>query len=343
MNAALPLFPESLMTASLASSSPAHRGFRPWVRRLWVLTGHTFTQLVRMKVFYFLLVFSLIMFVAGFVQSSITPDAELKLVKDTSFGVMQIFGALFGIVGMALLLPKDIEDRTLYTILSKPVRRYEYLLGKYFGVLAVLAVSLVIMHVMACGVLHVKYSVLVADEMQGLEEALAKGKLNAESFELAKEEALGKASLQGIRPDLHMAVVAIFLKAAVITAVAMAVSTFAGSTIFTLLATLSIYVIGHLQATARESFLAPPRQPHMQQVQAGEAAPPAPAGSVPLRLATGIVAVIFPDFQVYNVVDAVVEGKTLTWKAIGKMGALSALYLAIYLGAAIFLFAEKEL
>ena len=159
----------------------------------------------------------------------------------------------------------------------------------------------------------------------------------------AKEEALGKASLQGIRPDLHMAVVAIFLKAAVITAVAMAVSTFAGSTIFTLLATLSIYVIGHLQATARESFLAPPRQPLMQQMQAGEAAPPAPAGSVPLRLATGIVAVIFPDFQVYNVVDAVVEGKTLTWKAIGKMGALSALYLAIYLGAAIFLFAEKEL
>ena len=137
-----------------------------------------------------------------------------------------------------------------------------------------------------------------------------------------------------------MAVVAIFLKAAVITAVAMAVSTFAGSTIFTLLATLSIYVIGHLQATARESFLAPPRAP---QVQVGEAAAPAPAANVPLRLATGIVAVIFPDFQVYNVVDAVVEGKTLTWGAIGKMGALSALYLAIYLGAAIFLFAEKEL
>ena len=78
-------------------------------------------------------------------------------------------------------------------------------------------------------------------------------------------------------------------------------------------------------------------------MQVGEAAAPAPAANVPLRLATGIVAVIFPDFQVYNVVDAVVEGKTLTWGAIGKMGALSALYLAIYLGVAIFLFAEKEL
>ena len=328
------------MSASLVSASPAHRGFRPWVRRLGVLAGHTFTQLVRMKVFYFLLVFSLILFVAGFVLSSVSPDAELKLVKDTSFGVMQIFSALFGIVGMALLLPKDIEDRTLYTILSKPVRRYEYLLGKYLGVLAVLGVSLVIMHVMACGVLHVKYTVALSDEMQGLEEALEKGKLDAASFAMAKEEAVEKLSLQGIRPDLHMAVVAIFLKAAVITAVAMAVSTFAGSTIFTLLATLSIYVIGHLQATARESFLAPPRAP---QVQVGEAAVAAPAASVPLRLATGIVAVVFPDFQVFNVVDAVVEGKTLTWGAIGKMGALSALYLAIYLGAAIFLFAEKEL
>ena len=332
------------MTSTPAPSvavRPAHHGLRPWLRRLGVLAGHTFTQLVRMKVFYFLLVFSLIMFVAGFVLSSVSPDAELKLVKDTSFGVMQIFSALFGIVGMALLLPKDIEDRTLYTILSKPVRRYEYLLGKYCGVLLVLLVSLAIMHLMACAVLHVKYTGAVADETQGLQAAVEAGKLTPADLPQVRAEAMEKLSRQGIQPDLHMAVLAIFLKAAVITAVAMAVSTFAGSTIFTLLATLSIYVIGHLQADARETLLAP--APVAQHAPAGEAAPAPRPPSVPLRLASGLVAVLFPDFQVFNVVDAVVSGKPLAWSAIGKMFGLSALYLSIYLGVSIFLFAEKEL
>lgn len=121
-----------------STASRQRTGVVAWLRRLSVLAGHTFTQLVRMKVFYFLLVFFLIIFVVGFLISSISPDAELKLVKDASFGIMQNFGWIFGVVGMALLLPKDLEDRTLYTILTKPVRRYEYLLGKYFGIMLVL-------------------------------------------------------------------------------------------------------------------------------------------------------------------------------------------------------------
>ena len=71
--------------------------------------------------------------------------------------------------------------------------------------------------------------------------------------------------------------------------------------------------------------------------------PPPEQPSVLLRLASGAIAVIFPDFQVYDVVEAVVAGKELKASAIGKMLGLSAVYLAIYLGAAVFLFAEKEL
>jgi ABC-type transport system involved in cytochrome c biogenesis permease component len=329
---------------SVAIPVPPRGGFWLWCRRLGVLAGHTFTQLVRMKVLYFLLVFSLVLFVVGFVWSSVTPDAELKLVKDTSFGVMQIFGLLFGVVSVALLLPKDMEDRTLYTILTKPVRRYEYLLGKYLGVLGVLFLSLLIMDVLSSAVLQVKYHYAHADGLETIHQMEASGKVSPEQVEESKAEMEQQLAKQGLRWDVHLAVVAIFLKISVITAVAMAISTFAGSTIFTMLAALCIYVIGHLQAGARESLMAPEPDHGAMHAEAAGEHPPAPLPpSVLMRLASGTVAVIFPDFQVYNVVDAVVAGKDLKAGALGKMFGLSAVYLAVYLGIAIFMFAEKEL
>ena len=65
------------------------------------------------------------------------------MLKDVSLGAMSIFTWLLAVLATAMLLPKDIEDRTLYTILAKPVPRFEYLLGKLLGVLALLFVALV--------------------------------------------------------------------------------------------------------------------------------------------------------------------------------------------------------
>ena len=60
---------------------------------------------------------------------------------------MSIFTWLLAVLATAMLLPKDIEDRTLYTILAKPVPRFEYLLGKFLGVLLLLFIALSLMSV----------------------------------------------------------------------------------------------------------------------------------------------------------------------------------------------------
>jgi ABC-type transport system involved in multi-copper enzyme maturation permease subunit len=57
---------------------------------------------------------------------------------------MSIFTSLLAIVATARLIPQDIEDRTVYTILAKPVPRFEYVLGKLAGVLLLLAISTLI-------------------------------------------------------------------------------------------------------------------------------------------------------------------------------------------------------
>ena len=73
-----------------------------------------------------------------YVREMLRAGAKGYLLKDVSLGSMSIFTWLLGVLSTAMLLPKDIEDRTLYTILAKPVPRFEYLLGKLLGVFVLL-------------------------------------------------------------------------------------------------------------------------------------------------------------------------------------------------------------
>jgi ABC-type transport system involved in cytochrome c biogenesis permease component len=314
-----------------------------FLRRIWILAGHTFTQLVRMKIFYFMLVFCVVIFVAGFLVSSISPDQELKLLKDTAFGVMQIFSAIFGMIGMALLLPKDMEDRTLYTILSKPVRRWEYLLGKFFGVLLVLAVCLLVMDALALLVLQLKFNMAVDAAKEMLGGKLQGGVIDTQTHQESVTAAVDSLRLQGPRWVLQTAVAAIFMKAAVATAIALLVSTFAGSTIFTILISLSFYVAGHMQSSARETILTP-EAPHSHLVAGTAGAPQTPPeAGVPAKMGAAAIGILFPDFQIYNVVDAIVIGRPVPPGAMGKMIFLTLVYLLIYTGLAALIFAGKEL
>ena len=106
-----------------------------FTRRIAALTGNTFTELVRLKVFYFLLLFALLLIGSSLFMAQLSFQQEFQVLKDVSLGAMSIFTSLLAIVATARFIPQDIEERTIYTILAKPVPRYEYLLGKLIGVL----------------------------------------------------------------------------------------------------------------------------------------------------------------------------------------------------------------
>ncbi|MEG1071798.1 MAG: hypothetical protein RSE01_08290, partial [Akkermansia sp.] len=67
------------------------------------------------------------------------------LLKNSAFGAMRLFGLIFCVTATSLLIPKDTEDRILYTILCKPVPRIDYLMGKALGVLALTVLAVGIM------------------------------------------------------------------------------------------------------------------------------------------------------------------------------------------------------
>lgn len=285
--------------------------------RVMAIAMNTFTQLVRMKVFYFLLIFSVLIIGANVLFLNFTFEQELKILQDVSFGAMTLFASIFSIVGTALLIPKDIEDRTLYSILTKPVPRFEYLVGKLLGILFLVAVSLLLMSILFFAVLFVRQHGILAEEINQM-----RGQPSQEQISSLREDIFS----QGLRFELINGVVAVFLKAAVAAAIALVVSTFASSTLFTIIVSLVIYFIGHAQSMALDYYF-----------------PEGDMHGALQRFIAGIVAIIFPNLQIFNVVDGIVSGQSVPMSLMFRLTGLTGFYLFIYSFVSWVIFAKKEL
>src|SRR5439155_25176098 len=105
------------------------------LQRIISIAANTLTQLTRHKVFYVLLIFALVLIGSSVFMARLSFQQEFQIIKDISLRAMSIFSSLLAIVPTARLIPQDVDDRTIYTILAKAVPRFEYLLGKLLGVL----------------------------------------------------------------------------------------------------------------------------------------------------------------------------------------------------------------
>ena len=305
-------------------SSPPIARVSAHVSRTLVIATHAFTQLARMKVFYFLVIFAVLVIASNFfdLPQHAGPEAVgvnvLSSIKSWSLGAMTLFSVVLSIVATALLLPKDVEDRTLYTILAKPVPRLDYLAGKLLGVLMLVGVSLALMDVLMTIVLHIRTSLVIA-EQAGMAEAMG---YTSEAMASLRAETLA----HGPNWSLQGAVVAVFLRAAIMASLALLISTFSTSTLFTTMVSFVIYFIGHFQADARDFYL-----------QAGQAG----QGAL-TRLATLVVSLVLPDFQLFNVIDAVIEGQGFPVLLLGRLILVGLYYAAFFTLASWFIFSDKE-
>ncbi len=312
------------MPALSAPSSPRaasvrHRAFS--LARIWALATNTFTELVRLKIFYFLLLFALLLIGSSVFLIRLSFQDQFQMLKDVSLGSMSIFTSLLAILATAGLLPKDIEDRTLYTILAKPVPRFEYLLGKLLGVFLLLLVAMLLMGALFGVVLVARVHVVTGEILAG------GGGGNGNARELIDQQ-ISQLHATAYNPNLWAGGLVIFAKACLLAAMTLFISTFASSSIFTIIVSVVIYFIGHLQATARDYWEVP-------------AALHATPWWTKAFLAT--ISLVFPDLQLFNLVDEIVVGTAIApWLLLKTLG-LGATYCVIYLLAAYFVFASREL
>lgn len=285
------------------------------IGRITSIASVTWTELVRLKVFYFLIIFALLVIGNSFFLARFSFEEEFQMLKDIALGAMSIFSALIAILASATLLPKDVEDRTIYTILAKPVSRTEYLLGKLGGVLLLLTLSLVMMGAV--------FAVVLLLRAQIVESAVAADMAGQPAAEVAA--AVGKVRSAAHDPALLAGGLVILLKAWLLAAMTVFISTFATSTIFTTITAFAIYFIGHLQATAREYWLATSDSTWLA------------------KSLFAAVALIFPDLQAFNVTDDIVAGIAIPAGLLWRTCALGLGYLAVYTVLAAAVFHNKEL
>jgi hypothetical protein len=307
---------ENASTLPEVSASTYAKRYRPFsFSRINAIAMNTVTELTRLKVFYVLLIFGVVLIGSSIFMAQFSFQQEFQILKDVSLGAISIFTSLLAIIATARLLPQDMEDRILYTILAKPVPRFEYVLGKIAGVLLLLAVSTLVM--------GAAFLVVLFFREQAVLHATARQMSAAPPDQVADAVRVVRSSAFNV--NIFPGIVIIYLKACLLAALTLFVSTFATSNIFTIVVMAVIYFIGHLQATAREYWL----HEHSSGLIA--------------RVFFAVVTLVFPDLQAFNLVDDIVAGTAISLALFTKTAVLGVFYTTIYTLLATFVFYGKEL
>ena len=134
------------------------------MRRVGVVALNTFREAVRDRVLFNLVFFALLMMLAAVVVGQISIGIEQSVIVSLGLSAISVIGLLISVFLGVALVSKEMDKRTLYALLAKPVRRWEFLLGKFGGLVLTLAVNTA---AMATGLLlvmlYVKHSLERSD------------------------------------------------------------------------------------------------------------------------------------------------------------------------------------
>ena len=183
----------------------------------WTIAKNTFKEAVRSKILYSLIFFALAMMAVSLVLDQVTVGQRNKIIKDFGLASINLFGVLIAIMVGINLVYKEIEKRTIYPLLAKPVRRSEFLIGKYFGIVLTLGVEVALM----------SFFLFLLMMIYGMNTG-------SQTFDFG----------------LLAAILLIFLELALIAAVAILFSSFS-TPFLSGMFTLGVYIIGHLTGDLR--------------------------------------------------------------------------------------------
>jgi ABC-type transport system involved in multi-copper enzyme maturation permease subunit len=113
---------------------------------------NTFREAIRDRILYLLMAFALILIGVSQLLSMLTVGNEEKIIKDVGLSAISLFGVLTAVFVGTSLVFKEIEKRTIYTLLANPVARWQFIGGKFVGLMAVLAMNVGLMSAALLGI-----------------------------------------------------------------------------------------------------------------------------------------------------------------------------------------------
>jgi len=119
---------------------------------IWSLAVNSWKQFVRDRIFYLVLLVALFLVGFSYLLATLTIVESRKILLDFGFAGVSIAGAFMGIFLGIVAVAREIENKTIYTIITKPVSRTQYLLGKFLGSFLVLLVAHIALAITLAGI-----------------------------------------------------------------------------------------------------------------------------------------------------------------------------------------------
>jgi ABC-type transport system involved in multi-copper enzyme maturation permease subunit len=195
------------------------------VRATAAIAVNTFRESVRDKVLYNLVLFAILMIGASYLLGQLTAGQDVKIIKDLGLSAMSVFGLFIAVFIGIGLVSKEVERRSVYSLLPKPIHRYQLILGKYAGLSLTLVVNILIMTLAF-------YAVLL---------------YTAWGIDPVVQRAWDAPALD---PALLKAIGLIFIELMLVTAIALFFSTFS-TPILSAALTFGLFVVGHFSTDLR--------------------------------------------------------------------------------------------
>ena len=187
----------------------------------WVAVN-VFKESVRDRVPYNLAFFAVLLIASSYLLGQLTAGQDVKIIKDLGLAATTLFGLFIAIFIGIGLVSKEVERRSIYSLLAKPISRPQFIIGKYAGLVLTLAVNVAVMTVALYAVLaYLTYS--------------------------ATPQVRSAWDAPGTDPRLLAAIGLIFIQLMIITAIALFFSTFS-TPILAAALTFGLFIVGHFNA-----------------------------------------------------------------------------------------------
>jgi Cu-processing system permease protein len=305
--------------------------------RVVAVAMNAYREAVRARVLYGLLAFALAACGYSVVVASLSLDQQTRVVSDVGAASISLCSVLVSIVLGATALYRELELKTIFPVLARPIFRHEYLLGKYLGIVATLAVFVAIDGAVVLGILGLEAGAkpaLVLGAGAGLFVMLGVALWRAARVRVyvlvpwalvAFATMAVLAAPAGENRRLVLASCALTVcESAIITAIATLFSSFS-SPVLTAIFTLSVFLIGRSADTLA----------HLPVRQVGET----------VKATASVLARIVPNLQVYVPARPVLLGEVPDlpiWPFVAKSAAQALAYSAVMLGASALLFRRRD-
>ena len=189
---------------------------------IFLIAVHVFKESVRDKVLYNLVFFAVLLIGVSYVIGQLTAGQDLKIVKDFGLAATSLFGLFIAVFIGISLVSKEVERRSIYSLLAKPIRRHELILGKYAGLVLTLFVNLALM----AAALYCVLAFMSWTEVEAVKR----------SWEAPATD-----------PAMLKAFFLIFVQLMLVTAVALFFSTFISSPMLSAVLTFGVVIMGYFK------------------------------------------------------------------------------------------------